>query len=166
MNYIDFFRDALVLGRVLGIGPGSTEEAIESAWGSGFIEDVHKRRRMKRWDYGLAEFSFRNDAEWICTGFIIQAHRLAQHGDAIVPAAVSSVYGEFPETVSFDALADDLRDSGAHLGEAQAPGSGYDVYVVSGTNSHLYVIQDDADTAHEGRKPGALWSISVQGLHV
>lgn len=162
MNYIEFFRDALVLGRALGVGPGSTEEAIETAWGTGFMEDVHKRGRTKRWDYGLAEFLFKKDADWVCTGLIIQVHRLAQHGISIIPTAVSRVYGEFPQAVSFNALADEVRDSGASLEEEQAPGSGYDIYGVVGTRNHLYVIQDDADTAHEGREPGEIWSISVQ----
>jgi hypothetical protein len=162
MNYLDFLRDALVLGRALDVGLGPTEEAIKSAWGAGFLEDVHKRGRMKRWDYGLAEFSFRNNTEWVCTGFIIQLHRLAHRGNSIIPTPISSIYGEFPETVQSDSLADRLRDSGARLEEEQAAGSGFDMYFVPGIHGHLSVIQDDADTTYEGREPGEIWSISVE----
>lgn len=166
MNYIDFFRDALKLGLTLGVGPGSTAQTIESAWGSEFIEDVHKRGRMKRRDYGLAEFSFRKDVEWICTGFIIQAHRLATHGNSIVPAAVSSIYGEFPKAVSFNALADALQGSGVRLEEEESPGSGFDTYAVPGTSNHLYATKGSADSAHEGHNHGEVWSISVQKLNI
>jgi hypothetical protein len=162
MNYINFLGDALVLGRVLGVGPGSTEDAIESAWGPASLEDVHKRGRMKRWDYGLAEFSFRKDSEWVCTGFMVQVHRLAYHGNSIIPQSVASVYGEFPESVSFDTLAGALRNSGVNLEQEQAPGGGFDIYVVPGTRNRLYVNQEEVDTPREGCKPGDVWSISVQ----
>jgi hypothetical protein len=81
MNYMDFLVKTLNEGRALGVGPRSTAGAVESAWGSHFIDDVHKRGRMMRRDYGLAEFSFRKDNNWICTGLGIQVHRLAHHGN-------------------------------------------------------------------------------------
>jgi hypothetical protein len=161
MNYIDFLLDTLTTGSALGIRPGSTEETVESAWGSGFMEDVHKRRKMKRWDYGLAEFSFSRDPGWVCTGFTIQLHRLADHGNSIVPTTVSSIYGEFPKTVSLTTLTDELQRIGANLHEKETPGGGYDTYAIPEANSHLYVVQGEITAPGNGCGPGDIWSIAV-----
>lgn len=104
MNYTDLLHEVLVERKVLGVGSGSTGAEVKSVWGSPPLEDVDKRRRWSRWDYGLTEFLFRPEDDWICTGFLIQLHRLAGSGAAIVPRVVSSSYGEFPDAIYFDDL--------------------------------------------------------------
>jgi hypothetical protein len=49
---------ACVAGRLAGVGRGALLEQAEAAFGADFLDDLHKRKRVLRRDYGLVELTF------------------------------------------------------------------------------------------------------------
>lgn len=152
MNYRNFLAEVLKEGLALGVGPGAAGGRIEEVWGVAPLEDVQKKGKMKRWDYGLAEFSLALGSDWFCSSYVVQLHRLARHGDAIVPSAVLDAYGKFPRLIQ---LADIVDIGEIDLKEKESPGGGFSVYRVSGSEVQIHVFMGD-----EG-EPGRVWSIDV-----
>jgi hypothetical protein len=163
VNYLDFLSVALVDGFALGVGLGATPTDVEAAWGKGFIDDLHKRGRIMRRDYGLAEFTFRKDGDWICSGIGVQVHRLAENGNSIVPAAVLDIYHQFPATVSFRELDLVVQGRGVHLEVQDSPGTGFVKYAVPDKGNYLFAVQDDETLLFPSEmRSGDVWAIYIE----
>jgi hypothetical protein len=161
VSYLDFLAEALVLGRVLGVGPGMSPEEVESVFGAEFMQEVKRNKKTMRRDYGLLEFSFSKHEAWACAAISIEIHRLAYHGISVVPSALQVAYGAFPEKVRFDDLKDVVQASGREIISIDQPGKGFAGYSINGTRSLVYVVSDDSN---DGRGPnrGEVWGISIQ----
>jgi hypothetical protein len=162
MSYLDFLVDALAGVGMSAVGRGFTSSDIQACWGDGFFDDEHKSGRMMRRDYGLVEFSFarrgRADA-WVCTGGVIQVHRLARTAD-IVPQPVAERYGQFAAVVAFTVLLDAAQARGLALEPRPAPGANYDKFETVGKRSCVYVMNASAPDS-EGMRSGDVWSIQM-----
>jgi hypothetical protein len=138
-----------------------TPDEIADVFGSGFLDDVNKNKRMMRRDYGLVEFTFSRGARWACTGISIQLYRLARHGDSVVPRALLSAYGPFPVAVKFMNLEDAIRATGAVLEAVELPGRGFEAYLIAGTSNRIYVVSEDGRDQLEPNR-GDVWGMSIE----
>ena len=128
MDYLDFLATALVDSRILEIERGSTLTQVEVALGGSFVDDMDRRRRYLRRDYGLIELNFVRDADWVASNAIVQVHRLVQ--SAPVPARLLEIYGPFPSRIWFSELLGRIEDRGRRLNLASmASDRPYERYV-------------------------------------
>jgi hypothetical protein len=162
MSYLDFLVDALAGVGMSAVGRGFTSSEIQACWGDEFFDDEHKSGRMMRRDYGLVEFSFARPGKadaWVCTGGVIQVHRLARKAD-IVPQPVAERYGQFAAVVPFTVLLDTAQARGLALEPRPAQGTNYDKFETAGKRSCVYVVNASAPDC-EGMRSGDVWSIQM-----
>jgi hypothetical protein len=157
---LDFYAEAILSGRVLGLGPGSTVGEVERTLGKDFVDDA--RNQWMRRDYGLIEFHFnRTDREWVCFGVSIQVHRLADAGE-IVPPVLGDRYGAFSGTVGFSQLVDRIKDEAPDREvECKKAFGEFGEFRVDGTDSYIHAVRTQVSTNAESDF-GNLWSIELR----
>jgi hypothetical protein len=159
---LDFYAEAILSGRVLGLGSGSTADEVERALGRDFVDDA--RKQLMRRDYGLIEFHFnRANREWVCFGVSIQVHRLADAGEEIVPPVLIGRYGAFGRSVAFGQLVDRIKGKapGRAVECAEASG-GFGTFRVDGTDSQILAVCSQVPIANAEAGARDLWSIELR----
>lgn len=156
---INFLADVVQAGSVMNVRPGASVDAVEAMAGSyGFVEDIDKRHKSMRRDYGLVEFGFdRNPGEdWRCSTAMIQVHRL--RFGTLIPNLISERYSGFPEQIHFEDLRTILSLRGIAVEPVEVKFSGYLYYKVDSSDSQIIVSEDGID---ENLDAGSVWAIDV-----
>jgi hypothetical protein len=160
--YLDLLATASVAGRFAGVGRGSLLAQAEAALGEDFLDDLHRKKRLLRRDYGLVELTFVRRPDWVCAAVSIQVHRLASGAPEVVPRPVRDSHGDFPRTVPFAPLAEAVRQKGHDVRAAPAEADrSFLEYQVEGTTTQIYVVREDAPQAAPPNRAGDVWSISL-----
>lgn len=161
LDYLDFLATALLDRRVLDLECGSTPEQVEASLGANFIDDMEKRRRYFRRDYGLIELTFVRNAEWVCSNANIQAHRLMRPGS--VPAPLEECYGPFPRRVKLSDLVARIAERGHQLVLASRDSDRpYERYATEPAGpAYAFVVGDTSGADNTRPATGELWSISA-----
>lgn len=116
MDYADLVVGLVVDRRVLDFRLGDSAELSERTLGSEYVDDVHRRRRFLRRDFGLLELTF-TGASWVCTTLSLQFHRLSGEQAVNVPSALVSEFGRPPRYVDLDEFRSRLTGRGVSLAE-------------------------------------------------
>jgi hypothetical protein len=110
---VPFFVDAILTGRVLGIGPTATPDEATSALGGDYTENQLYEDAMWR-DYGVVEVHWTRTSPmgpWLGHHISIQTHRLGDDDDPDwdpMNANIRDAYGNFRTRLRFDALQEAL----------------------------------------------------------
>jgi hypothetical protein len=161
VDYLDFLAAAAVDGRVLDLAKDVTPQQVEASLGADFIDDMGKRHRYFRRDYGLIEFAFARNVEWVCTNAIIQVHRLTRQ--VSVPVALIERYGQFPSRIGLADFTNRVETSGHRLVMAsRAFDKPCERYTLRPA-TEVEVFAMGKTEARDGAwpQPGELWSLSV-----
>ncbi|MFJ5712815.1 MULTISPECIES: hypothetical protein [unclassified Streptomyces] len=160
MTGVSFLASFLATGELHGIGIGSGLADVDRAFRHPFVDVVGDEGEWLRRDYGLVEFAFNPEPDWVVATATVQLHRLASDDD-LAGAWARSTGIEFPRYVSWEELWDEvsrahdapelrIRDQGGFL-EYRALRSNVSVLVV-----------DDKDE-ERGRRvgDGDVWSLDL-----
>ncbi|WP_405482222.1 hypothetical protein [Streptomyces sp. NBC_00009] len=156
MPEVEFYVDATLRKRILDVPLSASPKAWEDSLGEDFLDDVQKSR-MRR-DYGLVEISFvRRNERWESTTVSLQIHRLARGIEGLVPLPLRQAYGEFSESLKFEAFRIELERRGGALEDiTDVPRGDFIHYRESNTTSSVYVAKK---SPLGDAKNDALWSI-------
>ncbi|MFJ9410608.1 hypothetical protein [Streptomyces sp. NPDC101393] len=156
MTDLEFYVQAAIRAEVAGAALGADALQWAEAIGDDCVEDV-RRSRMRR-DYGLIEIFFeRRTGTWQSTGFSLQVHRLGL-GKDMVPAALSSRYGDFRKRVEFESLCESILHTGNDIEELERVGA-HRHYKLPRSNVSIYVV-GESDPALPVAY-GDVWSINA-----
>jgi len=168
MTDLDFYAEAVVTGRVFGVGPRCELREVEAALGPE-LRCVNTTRWTLGCQYGLVEFYFSRASRkdpWVCYGVGIMLHRLAFEDyelEEFVPAPLRQRYGQFSRAVRADRL---LQAIAEKLGYCEVQykehSPEYLSIRVGGTNAELYVVNNPAARRGNGELGyGDVWSIHL-----
>jgi hypothetical protein len=157
MTAIDYLAAVAGTGTVAGVGLGASPEQIRDALGSECVAD--RRKKSLRLDYGLLEFNLFAGS---CENIAIQAHRLADGVDGLIPAPLLGSLDGIAERIVFDDLRGKVEDYfSCRLEEVQGQG-GYRCYRIPEPHVLLYVVEEGLADLRSLRA-GDLWSIMISG---
>lgn len=159
---LEFYADAVLTGRVLAIGPGSSPLDVEQALGPGYIDD--RQKKVLRRDYGLVEVHFdRSGESWLCFGLTIQVHRLAYQLPTNVPLPLSQAYGDFDSYLAFEELKQATVRRGATWLAADKPPSGeFLSFRLSIAPNVVQIVSNPSRRRNGEPGMGDVWSIDLR----
>ena len=155
MDYADLAVGMVVDRRVLGFRLGDPLELSEQEFGSEYVDDVHRRRRFLRRDYGLLELTF-TGAVWMCTTLCFQVHRLDGERAVSIPGALRSEFGHPPRYVQFEEFRRRLADNGFSVTDLGCD-DGICRYAVGETNCEVVTYSRSGGESDVE----SLWSVSI-----
>jgi hypothetical protein len=135
---------------------------VERALGVQYADDAgdwYLRR-----DYGLAEFTFIYDNDMRCGFVIVDVHRLLSLGSEIVPAVLTSLYGELSGHLNADLILGKLAAAGVESRlDTYDDATAESRYVVPATGCLIHVEGDGDrdDSGDDWPKPGEILKISI-----
>ncbi|WP_431971306.1 hypothetical protein [Nocardia sp. bgisy134] len=145
-RFAEYLADVACTGSLLGLRNGATVADIDGAFGDpSYVDDMDKRRKNFRRDYGLIEFGFQSDPllGWTCFSAIIAVHRL--RWNAHVPSSIAALVGEAPLVISLSDLKESIALRGSSIRKMDTEFHDFKYYSIPSSRAQVIVTAEDID---------------------
>ncbi|MEV7369744.1 hypothetical protein AB0O51_02460 [Streptomyces sp. NPDC090301] len=160
MTGVEFLASFLTTGELHGLRIGSTLEEVDRTLRHPFVDVVGEEREWLRRDYGLVEFAFNPEPEWVMATASIQLHRLASD-DELAQTWARSTGVEFSRYTSWKELHDELSRTHG-IPELKITDQG-GILQYRAASSNVSVLVVDGEDEERGYRVGNgdVWSLDL-----
>ncbi|MEV0341964.1 hypothetical protein AB0H49_23355 [Nocardia sp. NPDC050713] len=156
---VEYLADIACAGSLLGLRSGASVADIDRAIGDpGYVDDIDKRRKHFRRDYGLIEFVFKRDpvANWACFSAKVAVHRL--RWNTHIPRSILPEIGEAPPVVPLGCLTESIIGRGRSIRKMDTEFRDFEYYSISSSPAQVIATAEDIDDILVAN---SVWSIAL-----
>ncbi len=160
MTGVKTLASLITTGKLYGVGIGSVLADVDRALRHPFADVTDDEGEWLRRDYGLVEFAFRPEPDWVVATATVQLHRLAPDED-LAREWARGTGTEFPRYTSWEELWDEVRRGREAPGPTIRDQGGFLAYRPVGSHVSVLVVDDEDEVRGHRVGHGDVWSLDL-----